>query len=89
VTLAFAALLSNPDYLWEWCVDRHYFDRTRLLTLNKILILIFAEVLGLYGASSRYARGTTLIQVFVLSGLIVALIMNTQAANASVGPLFY
>jgi len=54
----------------------------------KILILIFAEVLGLYGASGRNAHGTAIITgLFLPSGLIVALIMNTQAATASVGLL--
>ena len=51
----------------------------------KILILIFAEVLGLYGASGRNVYGTAIITgLFLPSGLIVALIMNTQAATASV-----
>ena len=82
--LAFEAPHNNPGCSSEWSVDPIASVFTRLLTSKKILILIFAEVLGLYGTSSRCANMNCL-QTFVLSGLIVALIMNTAAAGASVG----
>jgi len=44
-------------------------------------MLIFAEVLGLYG--TRYGRGPVRT-LTTLTGLIVALIMNTQSASMKV-----
>ena len=51
----------------------------------QILILIFAEVLGLYGASSFRPWARLAKADFEhLLGLIVALIMNTKATSSGV-----
>ena len=51
--------------------------------VTMVLILIFGEVLGLYGYahSMHYLHGGKLMTLFALSSLIVALIMNSRAGD--------
>jgi F0F1-type ATP synthase membrane subunit c/vacuolar-type H+-ATPase subunit K len=49
-----------------------------------VLILIFAEVLGLYGCVSMMLYATNFSKLQVFYRLIVALIMNTKAIGADV-----
>ena len=58
------------------------FMRQSRIFVGMVLILIFAEVLGLYGYVWRYhSRFTNLNCVANMSRLIVALIMNTRASG--------